>query len=833
LRPAANIVFAWAFLAGQIAAAAPPAVDVVFPVGGQIGQTVELSIAGKNLAGMRSVICSAPGVRGEFLDANRVMLTVPALTPPGMYDLWVGGEAGLSAPRVIFLGNRPEIVESEPNESLTAAAPVPLNVVVNGRMERPGDIDHYRFEARRGDRVIIECWGERIDSRLRPILEVYDDRGRRVANNRGYFGTDPLIDLHVPADGAYVVRVQDLTLGGSAEHVYRLDIDTGPRVAFAVPAVVERDKTSRVTLYGWNLSPREPVQNPAVGSAGADRDPGAAVNPQLTGVDRGPGFEQVEVEISPEMIRSGGLERIRRTAAQVALEGFAHQFPGGHAPVAIGVTDVPVVREAADNHSAERAQAIMIPCEVSGQLTDPDERDWFSVTAQRGEVLHLEVLADRIGSPMDLQLSVFDASGRDELAQFGDDVRQLGDTVLTSSHRDPEGRWVAPADGRYLIEVRNLTGGSQRDPRRTYRLSVRREDPAYQLVAMPRREGAAVLNLARGGREAIDVVVLRRRGLDGTIRISARDLPAGIECPDVWLGPDVNFATVVVSADRHAEAVVGELLLEGHSDQAGRQAARWATPVRTSSQTIAQRLVSRLPISIAGETPLRFVADAHTPWHHHLYGTLPVRHSPGNVVDVSVRIERTKAGPPGAVKLIGLGLPETLRNATAIIPAGAEQGAVSFFMPPALRPGKYSLSISAETTLAAASGKAESVVLVSNAVTLDVQPAAFTIETDPFAPTQARRGGTIQVKYRVQRKNGFIGKVHTELAVPGRITDVPGIRGRGETFVGQTDRGMLQITVNEDAPLGRQPFLRLLAIGVLEDEPIFQGADLFPLEIVE
>ena len=56
---------------------------------------------------------------------------------------------------------------------------------------------------------------------------------------------------------------------------------------------------------------------------------------------------------------------------------------------------------------------------------------------------------------------------------------------------------------------------------------------------------------------------------------------------------------------------------------------------------------------------------------------------------------------------------------------------------------------------------------------------------------------------------------------------------RGETFTGQTDKGTLQIVINDDAPLGRQAFLRLLTIGVLEDEPIYHGSGFFTLEIVE
>jgi hypothetical protein len=75
--------------------------------------------------------------------------------------------------------------------------------------------------------------------------------------------------------------------------------------------------------------------------------------------------------------------------------------------------------------------------------------------------------------------------------------------------------------------------------------------------------------------------------------------------------------------------------------------------------------------------------------------------------------------------------------------------------------------------------------------------------------------------------------MHTELAMPGKVTDVTGIRGRGETFVGQTDKGSLQVVINDDAPLGRVPFLRLLTIGVVEDQAIYQGGFFLDLEIVK
>ena len=817
-----------------------PVLNTVFPPGGQVGQSVEVTVSGSNLQRLRTLHCNVPGVRCEPLEPSRFRLTIPADTPPGLCDLWAVGENGVSSPRTFAIGNRAEQLEAEPNETVSPAMSVPLNVVINGQIDKAGDSDHVRFEAKRGQRVVVECWAERIDSRLRAVLEIFDASGRRLAVNRGYYGIDPLLDFRVPADGSYVVKVQDLISSGSIEHYYRLDVDTGPRVAYSVPSVIQRGKASRVALFGWNLPGAD-------GPAAAPTDP-AVFDPA--------DFDRVEVDIPETLARESWPLPVRLQPAQAVLEGssFPFQLPGGHAPVVIGVTDVPVVLDRADNHSPALAHEIVVPFEVSGQLVAGDEHDWFAIQARRGEVLYIEAIGQRIHSPVDLQISVLDASDQRELAQFGDEVRNIGGAFATS-HLDPAGRWVCPADGRYLIAVRNLIGGLQADPRRTYRLRVCREEPDFQIVAVPRRDDPAGLNVRRGGREVLDLLAFRRRGMDGAIRVSAKDLPAGVECPDVWLGPGVDRATVVVSADRNAAAFFGELKLEGVADEAGPSVAqrsaslnhdaerhaplashhsvRGGTVVRSGTPNGWCRLTSQIPLAVVGDAPLRITADGHETLDHHLYGKLQVRHSPGGVLDVAVEVERRDTGHQAPVKLIGVGLPELIQNQMAVIPAGQQKGYLSFYLPQTLPAGRYSLVLRAETTVPTPDQKTETVVAFSNPVTWDVRPAAFLVEVDPFAVASAKRGEVIQIGYSAKRLNGFIGKMHTEIAVPGRVTNVVGLRGRGETFVGQTDKGSLQIIVNEDAPLGRQPFLRLFTVGVLEDEPIYHGSSFLTLEIVE
>ena len=260
--------------------------------------------------------------------------------------------------------------------------------------------------------------------------------------------------------------------------------------------------------------------------------------------------------------------------------------------------------------------------------------------------------------------------------------------------------------------------------------------------------------------------------------------------------------------------------------------------VRTGSPNGNGRLVSQVPVSVAGHAPLRITANGQEARDHHLYGELTVRHSPGGILDVAVQVERRAAEHHAPVKLIGVSLPDLIENQTATIPAGQDKGYISFYLPPSLPLGQYSLVVRAETTVPVPDEQktetgAKAVSVYSNAVNFDVQPPGFRLAVDPHAPRRIKRGETLQVNYTAQRINGFIGKIHTELASPGTVTDVVGLRGRGVTFVGQTETGTIQIIANPDAPLGQQPFLRLYGVGVREDQPVFHGSCFLNLEVVE
>ncbi len=778
-----------------------PVLNTVHPSGGQAGTSATVVLEGTGLDGLRDVHATVPQLTAKKLVGHQFQLDIPAGTPPGVYDLRAVGTHGMSSPRAFVVGNRAEVLEAEPNDTVDAAQDVLLDVAVNGRIDMPGDIDCFRFKAKAGQRVVLDCSAGRIDSKLRAVLEVYDANGKRLASNRGHTGIDPLVDFLVPGDGTYCVKVFDLSYLGSTAHFYRLDIDTKPRVEFAVPCVVQRGKTTKVKLYGRNLAPREAAKNLSL--------------------------DYVEVEITPPEANRLDRVPIRLRPAQMTVNGFAFHYPGSHAPLLMGVTDVPVAT-ATDNRDAQHAHEIAIPSEACGQLTDGDERHWFAVRARRGEVLWLETFGARIGSPVDLDLRVLDPDGKNELLKCAGTVENLGGVRFPTAHPDPAGRWVAPADGRYLIQIRNLTGGLNRDPRRLYRLRVAREEPDFHLAVVARRvDQPAGLNLMLGGREAFEVLAVRHRGMSGPIRVKAENLPPGIQCPDIWIGPGQDRGVIVLSAGRDCPGFAGGLNLVGYADEGSTKITRPAkggAMIWPGQPVPTGRITQEIPLATTSESRLLLTA---TP-----AGTVVDQES---VLDVAIDLEQRFEGTTGPIHLTAFGLPRLAGNTIATIPAGKTKGWISFAFPATLPPGPYTFAVQAETTVSVAGVKGAkptpvAVTVVSNPITVTVRPARIVLEIDPRTPTKIARGTTIQLRFTAERKQGFIGKIHTELVAPGGVV---GLRGRGVTLVGQSDSGSLQVIATEDAPLGRHLFLRLDAVGTVEDQPLYRGSRFVELEITE
>lgn len=120
------------------------------------------------------------------------------------------------------------------------------------------------------------------------------------------------------------------------------------------------------------------------------------------------------------------------------------------------VVDDPVVTEADDlaNDEPKGAQAITLPCVVSGKVGKTEDVDWFSFDAKAGQRVTFSVWANRLENKIhDLQahldpiISLRDPTGR-EVAT--DDNHDFADPLLTYEFKN---------DGRYALSVRDTAYG--------------------------------------------------------------------------------------------------------------------------------------------------------------------------------------------------------------------------------------------------------------------------------------------------------------------------------------------------------------------------------------
>jgi hypothetical protein len=156
----------------------------------------------------------------------------------------------------------PETREKEPNNSPKAAQRIKLPVIVNGRVDPPGDWDVFAFNGRAGDQIVAEVYARRLDSPLDSLLRLTDAGGRQVAFNddhedKGWglltHHADSLIAARLPAAGTYYLYLGDIQHHGGPEYTYRLRVSP-PRPDFELrvtPSAVNAagGMTVPITVY--------------------------------------------------------------------------------------------------------------------------------------------------------------------------------------------------------------------------------------------------------------------------------------------------------------------------------------------------------------------------------------------------------------------------------------------------------------------------------------------------------------------------------------------------------------------------------------------------------
>lgn len=203
-----------------------PFVTSLFPLGGRVDAPPVIKVRGWNLG-------------------TADLAPPPRNVGPGIYSLSLNRDSLVSNPLPFALDTLPETVEREPNDSLARAQKITLPLIVNGRMDRPGDWDVFQFKGQSNDLLVAEVYARRLDSPLDSVLKLTDATGRLLAFNDdsedlaagvNTHYADSYFRVRLPADGTYYVHLGDTARNAGEEYGYRLRL-SAPEPDFALRVV--------------------------------------------------------------------------------------------------------------------------------------------------------------------------------------------------------------------------------------------------------------------------------------------------------------------------------------------------------------------------------------------------------------------------------------------------------------------------------------------------------------------------------------------------------------------------------------------------------------------
>ncbi|MHC4745605.1 MAG: hypothetical protein ACYS8Z_27130 [Planctomycetota bacterium] len=236
----------------------------------------EKEIANMTMAEMREEVTEIRAKLANPKNRNRenpqigedvkLKVTIAADAKPGLRELRLKTNMGLSNPVVFNVGQIPEYSEKEPNNrEADEGALARLPLILNGQI-MPGDVDRFALKLTKGQKVVmavsarelIPYLADAVPGWFQATLAVYDEQGNEVAYSDDYrFNPDPVLFYEIPRDGQYVVEIKDAIYRGREDFVYRIAVGEFPYITSVFPLGTSLDKEATVKLAGWNLPTNE------------------------------------------------------------------------------------------------------------------------------------------------------------------------------------------------------------------------------------------------------------------------------------------------------------------------------------------------------------------------------------------------------------------------------------------------------------------------------------------------------------------------------------------------------------------------------------------------
>lgn len=497
-----------------------PCVSTPVPLAVQRGSSAQITFAGSSAE-----------------DAAPAPLDVPADCPAQWISVSTRRPGGASSAfAAVKVTDAPEFLEQEPNDAPDQANAIELGASINGRLERPGDVDRFSFDARQGQRFEFSGIARQAGSPADLMLRIYNAGGSQVAAVDDTGAAEGVLNFTFPADGRYTLAVHDLNHRGGAAFAYRIAVapfQPGFQLAATADAinVPAGGGIAAVLVNATRLDYNGPIELSLAGLP-----PGLTSLP--TRIGPGMALAVLTVQSAPEATAA--------LLTPIQVVGTAR----------VGETDVRRVASVEGTLRGMWNNTVLVPGELQESValalappaklklrTEPAEIVFgkelsarVKVIAERGEgldaAIQLAVNPAQGGLPANVtaEIKPIDAGQNEvEIAFTGNENAPLGPftVVLTGTHAKDNVSTTASTPG----------------------IGLRLEAPFTLQASLENPK------LARGASIPLKVAVQRNPAFTGEVKLTLDKLPAGVTAPETVLAADQNEVEITLSAA--ADATLG------------------------------------------------------------------------------------------------------------------------------------------------------------------------------------------------------------------------------------------------------------------------------------
>jgi hypothetical protein len=185
-----------------------PCVTTPYPLGVKKGGPAQVAFAGSRLDGALPVTVNIPNENA----ANWVNVGV---------KLPNGVASGFGS---VSVGSGDEALEVEPNDQPAMATRVNLGASLNGRFDKPGDVDRFVFTAKAGQRFLFSGITRQQGSPSDLYLKILKADGGQVVAGDDNGAAEGTLDFNAPADGDFTLVVEELVKRGGPDYAYRIAV---------------------------------------------------------------------------------------------------------------------------------------------------------------------------------------------------------------------------------------------------------------------------------------------------------------------------------------------------------------------------------------------------------------------------------------------------------------------------------------------------------------------------------------------------------------------------------------------------------------------------------